>query len=57
MGDITGISLTRVGDRAVVRIEVGGVWIDLISEPLDSPFSHIVNESGIAKAVSENRSN
>ena len=46
------IMLVADGGCAVVRIEIGGKWVELIREPLDAPFSHIIEPSGIDRAVS-----
>lgn len=54
---ISGIKLVRqhrdngVTQEAVVLIEVHGVWVEVIRESLDGPFSHIVEPSGIQQAV------
>lgn len=45
------IHLVAEGGCAVVKIEVGGRWVELIRESLDGPFSHIIEPSGIDRAV------
>lgn len=50
---ITGVRLGRNATHAIVSVEMNGMWIELIREPLLSQFDHIVNESGIKKARSE----
>jgi hypothetical protein len=47
---ISGVWLRRVGNRAVVAVEVNGQWRDVITEDCDAAFSHIAEISGIAKA-------
>jgi hypothetical protein len=47
------IMLVAEGDHAVVKIEVNGKWIELIRERLDSPFSHIVESTGIENAINK----
>lgn len=48
---ITAIKLVREhrGEKqdAVVYAEIGGKFIEVIREPVDSCFSHIVEQSGI----------
>lgn len=51
--DISAIDLRREGTDAVVQIEVKGKWIEVIRERFDGCLSHIVEESGMQKAVSE----
>lgn len=42
------ITLTRKGDYAVVEIEAEpSVWIEIIREPLDSNFHHVIEPLGI----------
>lgn len=47
------IMLVAEGGCAVVKIEIGGQWIELIRESLDGPFSHIIEPSGIDRRTSE----
>lgn len=47
------IWLRREGDFAVVLIEKDGAFVEVIREPLDGPFSHIVEPSGIKAKLSE----
>jgi hypothetical protein len=49
------IHLYRDGDHAVVAIEVDRQWVILIKEYIDSPFSHIIEPSGIQRCVDEAR--
>jgi hypothetical protein len=44
---VTGVHLKRVGDRAVVAVEIDGRWVDIIEECYDGNFSHICEPSGI----------
>jgi len=37
--------------HAVVSIEVNDKWIELMKEPLDSPFSHIIEPLGIQRKI------
>lgn len=48
--------LVAEGDYAIVKIEVDGKWIEIIRERLDSPFSHIVEPSGIQNAIEKQSS-
>jgi hypothetical protein len=36
---------------AVVCVEHAGRWIEIIREPLSSPFSHIAESGGIARLI------
>jgi hypothetical protein len=48
------ICLRRVRDRVVVEIEAEtGAWIEVISEPFDSNFSHVIESIGILEAIRE----
>ena len=54
--DITGVRLKMEmdGERrrdAVVFIEAGGKWFEIVRERVDGAFDHIVNDSGIEKAI------
>lgn len=51
MSKFNAIHLVRLGNFAVVRMEVEGRWVELIREPYDAPFSHIVEPSGIEDLV------
>lgn len=51
MPDITAIHLVRIGDHAIVKIEVGGRWVTVIKERYGGFFSHIVEEGGMAKCI------
>lgn len=44
---VSGIMLRRSGDYAIVEVEIDGVWREIIMEPLDAPFSHIVEPAGM----------
>ncbi len=48
---VSGVWLRRVGDNAVVAVEIDGRWRDVIIERSEGNFSHIVEVSGIAKAT------
>lgn len=52
---ITGVSLVREGDDAVVSVEVNGRWVAVIVEGCDGLFSHIVEPAGIKRAVRRGR--
>ena len=41
------------GSDTVVYVEAGGQWVEVIREPYDSPFSHIVEPSGISRSIKE----
>lgn len=44
--------LVAEGEHAVLKIEVEkGKWVTLITERLDSPFSHIIEPAGIEAAI------
>lgn len=45
------IHLVREGDHAVVAVTVGALWIPVIREHVDGPFSHIVEPRGIERAI------
>lgn len=47
------IWLRRVGIHAVVYVEFDGQWVEVIREPVDCPFSHIVEPSGISRRIKE----
>jgi hypothetical protein len=47
------IALRRVGEFAVVEVEFRGAWIEVIREPLDSNFSHIVEPVGIQEVIQQ----
>jgi hypothetical protein len=50
--EVTGIWLLRVtGQGIVVRAEIDGRWVDVISERFDGEFSHIVEPGGMLTAV------
>lgn len=51
---ISAVKLVRQGRDAVVEIEFApGYWVEVIREPYDACFSHIVEESGMRKARSD----
>lgn len=47
------IWLRREGNRVIVSVEDREMWVDVISEVLDSPFSHIVEPAGIERCIKE----
>ena len=47
------IWLKREGTDTVVCVEAGGQWVEVIREPCDCPFSHIVEPSGITRRIKE----
>lgn len=53
--EITGVHLKqerRDGYTfAVVRVEVGGRWVEIIREMEDGPYSHICEPGGIEAAI------
>lgn len=49
--EISAIKLVRKGEHAVVEIETATGWTEVISEFVDAPFSHIVEESGMQRCV------
>ena len=44
---VSGIQLVRIGDYAIVNVEVDGKWVEVIREHVEGSFSHIVEPSGI----------
>lgn len=44
---LTAVMLRRVGEKAVVEVEINGVWVEVIEEQYNSAFSHIVEGSAI----------
>jgi hypothetical protein len=44
---VTGVKLTRQGNDTIVLVEVSGRWVEIIREPFDGCFDHIVNKSGL----------
>ncbi len=51
--EVSGIKLVREDVDAVVYGEINGVWVELIREELDARFSHIVEPSGMRKALED----
>jgi len=47
---VTGIWLVRLGDHAIVKAEIDGVWVEVIREGYDGSFSHIVEPGGMRGA-------
>jgi hypothetical protein len=47
------IWLRREESHVVVCVEAGGNWVEVIREPSDCPFSHIVEPSGITRRIKE----
>lgn len=45
--------LVAEGDYAVLKIEYNGEWVTLIRERMDSPFSHIIEPTGIENELSK----
>lgn len=50
---VSGVMLRRVGDHAVVEVEIDGRWVEVIREALDGNFSHIVEPRGIRRTQAE----
>lgn len=48
---VSGVWLRRIGDKAIVAVEIRGKWIDVITEDIDGNFSHIVEPNGIRSAA------
>lgn len=48
---IEAIALRREGDDAVVSVERGGQWVEVIREPCGACFSHIIEPAGIRTAI------
>ena len=47
------IHLVRIGAHAIVKIQVGGLWVPVVSEHLDGMFSHIVEPLGIEESIAQ----
>jgi hypothetical protein len=47
------IHLAREGDYAIVRVEIGKLWVPVIREHCDGSFSHIVEPVGIQSSIAE----
>lgn len=58
---VNGIMLRRTGGennplaQVVVEVEVGGAWYRVITELLDSNFSHIIEPDGIRQCIVEGK--
>lgn len=50
---ITGIMLRRSGSKVMVEAEFEGKWHPVITEFIDSNFSHIIEPSGMRLRVAE----
>jgi hypothetical protein len=48
---ITGVQLHREGNAVVVEVETGGVWLPIIREQIETPFSHICDSWCIKQAA------
>ena len=46
---ITGIHLCKQSGNAVVLVEIGGEWVEVVRENAALSFSHIVEPEGIVK--------
>jgi hypothetical protein len=52
------LSLTAEGEYVLLKIEASkGVWVTLIRERLDSPFSHIIEPLGIQREIEKTLTN
>jgi hypothetical protein len=52
MNNQKALWLRAEGDYAILSIEVRkGVWVELIRETIDSPFSHIIEPLGIQRIL------
>ena len=49
--EIGGVMLRKSGSDTVVEIDVGGTWYEVIRERSDGQFSHIVEPSGMRRAI------
>jgi hypothetical protein len=52
---MNAIHLYRDGDYVVVSVEVEKHWVPVIREFIGSPFSHIVEPSGIQRCAYEQK--
>lgn len=48
---ITAVHLKRIGNKAIVAIEVDGRWVDVIEERADDSYSHIIELTGLQTAI------
>ena len=51
MAEFNALMLRAEGEYAILEIEFNGKWAELIRERLDSPFSHIIEPTGIYNKV------
>lgn len=50
---ITGVFLKRIGQYAIVEVEIAGKWVEVIREHADGFYSHIVEPLGIRRAAGD----
>lgn len=51
--EVTAIKLVRLGRDAVVLAEMLGRWVEVIREPYDGCYSHIIEDGGLRRAAAE----
>lgn len=51
--EVTGVWLRTIGDEVQVLVEHEGTWRLAVAELRDGNISHIVEESGLAKAPAD----
>jgi hypothetical protein len=50
---VSAVMLRRSGEHAIVEIEIGGEWFEIIREHLEGNFSHIAEAVGFTRKRSE----
>ncbi len=53
--EVQGVMVRRLGEHVLVEVEVDGKWYQVIQEPIDSNFSHIIEPGGIRSIVNGSR--
>ena len=53
--EVSAVWLVKVGNKACVRVEVDGRFVDIIEEHEDGPFSHICEAGGIRSRIADGR--
>ena len=49
--EISGLHLFRLDEHVIVRIEIDGLWVEVMRERYDGAFSHIVEPDGMRDAA------
>lgn len=53
--EVRGVWLRREGNQAVVLVERGDKWVEIIREGFDGQFSHICEPTGIVNRESDEK--